>query len=376
MTIDAPANVANDSAGNGNEAASQFAVTADIDAPTVTITGPTDAQNSAFDVTITFSESVTGFEQSDITVGNGTVTAFSGSEDSYTATIEPAASGTITVDVPADVATDSAGNGNEAASQFSVEADIDAPTVTITGPTDAQNSAFDVTITFSEDVTEFEKGDVTVGNGTVTAFSGAGATYTATITPAATGTVTVDVPANIANDAVGNGNEVASQFSVEADIDAPTVSISGPTDNQNSAFDITITFSEDVTGFEQSDVTVGNGTVDSILWFRKQLHSHHHTRGYRNSNSRCTGKRRHDAVGNSNEAASQYSVEADIDAPTVSISGPTDDQNSAFDVTITFSEDVTGFEQSDVTVGNGSVTAFSGSGAATQPPSPQRQVEL
>ena len=92
---------------------------ADLDAPTVSITWPTDVQNRAFDVTITYSQSVTGFEQGDVTVGNVTVTSFSGSGDSYTATITPASSGTVTVDVTARVARDAAANGNTAANRLS-----------------------------------------------------------------------------------------------------------------------------------------------------------------------------------------------------------------------------------------------------------------
>ena len=131
------ADVATDSAGNGNSAAaSQVSVTADFNAPTVSITGPTDPQKGPFDITITFSEDVTGFGQDDITVDNGTVTSFSGSGNTYTVTITPTATGTVTVDVAADVATDGAGNGNSAAEdQISVEANLTPPSVTITGPT-------------------------------------------------------------------------------------------------------------------------------------------------------------------------------------------------------------------------------------------------
>ena len=57
--------------------------------PTVDLSGPSDPQTGAFDVTITFSTSVTGFVQSDISVTNGSATAFSGSGANYTATITP-----------------------------------------------------------------------------------------------------------------------------------------------------------------------------------------------------------------------------------------------------------------------------------------------
>ena len=193
----------------------------------VVITGPSDIQSGAFDVTITFSEPVTGFEQSDISVGNGSVTAFSGSDASYTATITPATSGTVTVNVPQNVAQDYAGNGNTPAEQFSVQADLDRPSVVITGPSDVQSGAFDITITFSESVTGFEQTDIKVDNGTATAFSGAGAIYTATITPATSGIVTVDVPENVAEDKVGHGNTAADQFSVVVKLPTPNITVIG-----------------------------------------------------------------------------------------------------------------------------------------------------
>ena len=220
--------------------------------PTVTISGPTDVQTTAFpfSVTITFSESVTGFEQTDVTVGNGSIFSFAGSGATATLWIEPTASGTVTVDVAAGVAVDDDGNGNTAATQFSVEVDLDAPTVTISGPADAQVGPFDVTIAFSESVMGFEQGDVTVGNGTVTAFSGSGASYRTTITPAATGTVTVDVAAAVALDRVNRDNTAAIRYSVEAELNAAPV-ITAPGDKTYeqeetiTAFGITVSDDDD-----------------------------------------------------------------------------------------------------------------------------------
>ena len=220
--------------------------------PTVTISGPTDVQTTAFpfSVKITFSESVTGFEQTDVTVGNGSIFSFAGSGATATLLIEPTASGTVTVDVAAGVAVDDDGNGNTAATQFSVEVDLDAPTVTISGPADAQVGPFDVTIAFSESVMGFEQGEVTVGNGTVTAFSGSGASYRATITPAATGTVTVDVAAAVALDRVNRDNTAAIRYSVEAELNAAPV-ITAPGDKTYeqeetiTAFGITVSDDDD-----------------------------------------------------------------------------------------------------------------------------------
>ena len=185
--------------------------------PTVALSGPATVQNGAFDVSITFSASMTGFARSDLSVSNGSVTGLSGSGASYTATITPAASGMVVVAVAENVARDQAGNGNQAAAPFSVQADLDAPTVSLSGPQSVQGvNPFDVTIAFSESVTGFEQGDLSVSNGSATGLSGSGTSYAATITPASSGTVTVAVAAKVAHDLAGNGNQAAAPFSVQA----------------------------------------------------------------------------------------------------------------------------------------------------------------
>ncbi len=362
VTLDIPRSVCMDLRGNGNDAAS-FSMEVDMKPPTVSIAGPTDPQNGPFDATITFSEAVTGFEQGDVAVGNGTVTAFSGSGAGYTATVTPSASGAVTVDVDAAVAVDRVNRSNTAASHYSVQADLDAPTVSIAGPTDRQNGPFDATITFSEDVTGFEQGDITAGNGTVTAFSGSGSSYAATITPSSSGTVTVDVPAGVARDSAGHDNDAASQFSVLADLIRPSVTIAGPATAQNSVFDVTVTFSESVTGFEKGDVSVGNGSVTGFTGAGAGYTATIAPAGSGTVTVDVPADVAASGSGKGNTAASRFSVEVDFDAPTVTISGPADKQTRPFAVNITFSEPVTGFEQGDVTVGNGALTTFSGSGA-------------
>ncbi len=365
VTVDVAADVAVDEDGNGNTAATRFSVAADVDAPTVTISGPTTVQTGSFVVTITFSKSVTGFEQADVTVGNGRIWAWAESGSTVVAYVAPVGSGTVTVDVAANVAVDADNNGNRAATQFSVEADVDEPTVTISGPSAAQAGAFDVTITFSESMTGFEQADVTVGNGSVTDFSGSGASYTATITPSATGAVTVDVAANVAVGTSRYGNTAAKQFSVEADLDPPTVTISGPSDTQAGLFAVSITISESVTRFGGADVTVGNGVVTD---FSGSGTNYTATITPTTASGTVTvdvaaGAAR-DRAGHGNTAASRYSVQVALVSPTVIIRGPSGKQVGPFGVTITFSESVTGFESADVTVGNGAVTAFSGTGAS------------
>ena len=138
----------------------------EADSPTVTIGVPSGTQTGAFDATITFSETVSDFEQADVSLSGSaaSITAWRANSDNtvYTATITPAASGTVTISVAADVATNTAGNPNTEATSQTVTVDIDSPTVSIGVPSGTQIGAFDATITFSETVSGFEQADVSL----------------------------------------------------------------------------------------------------------------------------------------------------------------------------------------------------------------------
>ena len=100
-------------------------VDADTTSPTVVISSDAGAPvTGPFSIAISFSEPVTGFELADLVVGNGSTAALQGSSSSYSATITPAASGVVTVDIAAGAAEDDAGNPSVAADQFSIVADL------------------------------------------------------------------------------------------------------------------------------------------------------------------------------------------------------------------------------------------------------------
>lgn len=129
---------------------------------------------------------------------------------------------------------DAAGNDavlalNSVGNTSGILVDTVIPTVTIASLSSAVTATdpIPVTITFSENVTGFTVGDITVGNGTASGFSGSGATYTVDIAPSGDGEVTVDVGAGVAQDAAGNGNMSAARLSRNYDATAPTVGGSG-----------------------------------------------------------------------------------------------------------------------------------------------------
>ena len=220
IAFEVPANVARDAAGNGNTAAARQTVVyvaPDTDPPRVTINAPASHDGrTAFTLDIRFSESVSGFVRGDMTVTGATVTAFSGSGASYTATLTPnAPPGNIAFEVPANVARDAAGNGNTAAARQTVvyvAPDTDPPRVTIDAPDRHDGrTAFTVTVTFDEPVSGLIQSDIRVAGGRLSAFSGRGAEYRATVSPAAGGDIDITVPADVAQDAAGNGNRRGTQ---------------------------------------------------------------------------------------------------------------------------------------------------------------------
>ena len=239
----------------------------DGDKPTVSITGVPAKINStaALSVAFTFSEAVTGFVTGDVTVAGGTKGAFSGSGRDYTLAVTPTSGSNVTVEVAADAATDGDGNtGPASAATATATWDAAAPTVTIGGVPAKINSttALSVTFDFSEAVTGFVTGDVTVAGGTKGAFSGSGRSYTLAVTPTSGSNVTVTVAADAATDGLNTGPASAVTATATWDAAAPTVEIGGVPAKINStaALSVTFDFSEDVTGFVTGDVTVTGGT--------------------------------------------------------------------------------------------------------------------
>jgi len=210
--------------------------TPDTTAPTIAITS-TDvsdgdtSNNATVALTFTASEATTDFAVGDITVTNGTLSSFVASSSTvYTATFTPTASGTTTIDVAGGTFTDVASNANTAAPQFNWTFDGTAPTIAITstdvsdGDT-SNNATVALTFTASEATTDFAVGDITVTNGTLSSFVASSSTvYTATFTPTASGTTTIDVAGGTFTDVASNANTAAPQFNWTFDGTAPTLS--------------------------------------------------------------------------------------------------------------------------------------------------------
>jgi hypothetical protein len=390
IDVSVNADTLNDVAGNSNAASGSFPVYYDTVPPVARISAPS-ASNGPFTVNFTFEESVTGFTADNVIVGNGTLSGFTQTYDCgdplgvilgsceiaavFEAEITPLLEGQVTIDVPDNAFVDVAGNSGSASVQRTVSYDTVSPTTAITGPTGPASGAFTATFTFNENVSNFVLADITVGNGVASNFQAPSASlyngqftptnlFTATITPAADGDVTVDVAGSVASDAAGNNNAAATQFSVTNDETAPTLAITGPTGPVSGVFTATFTFDEDVSDFVVGDITVGNGAASALDDSAAPIYTATITP---TADGPVTldvaGSVATDAAGNDNTAATQFSITNDETAPTLAITGPTGPVSGAFTATFTFDEDVTDFVVGDISVGNGAASAFDDSAA-------------
>ena len=242
---------------NGNQLKQNYSW--DVTRPSVTITANEGidgftSSNSQLSLTFTTSENTDNFEVSDISVSNGSLSDFTGSNKSYTATLTPVGQGAVIISIPEGKFTDNDSNINTSSAEFKWNYDTTNPTITIAASEGSDgftsnDSSLSLTFTSTKVTSNFDINDITVTNGTISSFaSSSSTTYTATFTPSSDGAVTIDVRANKFTGPAGNSNTASSQFNWTYDSTGPTVSSTSPSNlgteviAQNST--ISVTFSE------------------------------------------------------------------------------------------------------------------------------------
>ncbi len=293
-TISLVADEVLDLAGNSAAAISSLATfTVDTVAPTVTInqkstqSDPTTGSTVYF--TVVFSEEVTGFDESDVNLDDSTTTGDlaatvtdSGDGMTYTVAVTGmTSSGQVIASIDAGVATDDAGNENTASTSDDNSVNYNETDLTVTinqASTQADptyNGTIHFTVVFSQSVSDFATGDVTLGGtaggtlvGTIT---GSGTTYDVAVTGmTSTGTVIASIAAGVAEDADGNANSASTSTDniVTYDITGPAVTINQASSQSDATNDdtiyFTVVFSEEVSGFTADDVTLTSSVGDTL----------------------------------------------------------------------------------------------------------------
>ena len=251
-------------------------------------------------ITLTFTAglSTSNFEESDITVTNGTLSSFVGSGTTYTVIFTPTEQGVCTINVAAGTFSDSSNNNNNiAASQFNWTFDSVAPTVTNVTSTKTDGSytideVIPVAVTFSEVVNVIETPTLTLETGSndvvVNYSSGTGSNtlifnYTVAVGHNSIDLDYVDTSALALNSGTikdaatnnatltlvspGNANSLGANKALVIDTAAPTINLVG---NPTVTIEVGATYTDQgATATDNYDpaltVVVGGDTVDTSI---------------------------------------------------------------------------------------------------------------
>ncbi|MBU4368152.1 Ig-like domain-containing protein [Patescibacteria group bacterium] len=327
-------------------------------------------------VTITFSEAVTGFDNTDITtIDNGTLTTVSSADSgiTWTATFTPTdiiTDDTNIITVTKTGVTDLAGNagvGTTSSGDYAIDTVRPTVEVTMGAATFKVGETTTVTFTFSETPTEFTT-DVVVGNGAIGTIDATNPlVQTATYTP----TNNIEVNTNVIivgtawTDTAGNApltGDDSPNYTI--DTKKPSVILASATaDPTNGLIAVTAEFSENVIGFEAGDITVGNGAVENFL----AVDGNSYTFNVNPTDGanvvvtiQVPADKATDAAGNNNTVSNQLTRTSDTVAPTVAADKSPSENAVGIDpnanITVTFSE--------AVNIATGNVTLAKGANPA------------
>ncbi|MBF9050215.1 hypothetical protein GTA62_11380 [Roseobacter sp. HKCCD9010] len=240
--------------------------------------------------------------------------------------------------------------------------DLTAPTPTITFEGYDLENTFTARITWDEDVTGFEAGDITPVNATLGAFAAVNASeYTVEVTAIDLSTApSINIAPNVATDLAGNDNVAANGVPPGPDGTAPTLSIIGlPTDGFGGPQTVTLTFDfgERVLGFENSDIAVTGGTLGAISGGPQVWTAELDILGTQDVSVTVAAGAVLDASGTPN-AETRAGSAADADPPTVQITGAPGFPGDPYTLDILFSEPVAGFVLGDIQASGAAVSDF------------------
>ena len=369
-------------AGSGTTDSNNYAIDTLRPTATIVVADPALHAGETSLVTITFSEAVTGFTLADLTASHGSLSSLSSADAgiTWTATFTPGTNTNSASNVIALANTgvsDLAGNagaGTTNSANYTIDTVLPSATIVVANPVLKIGDSSQVTITFNEAVTGFSNADLTITNGTLSAVSSSdgGITWGATFTPSAnqtdaTNQITLDnsgVQAAVSGN-VGVGTSNSNNYAIDTQRPTATVVVSNDHMGIGSSSLVTVTFSEAVTGFSLADLTTDNGTLSNLSTNDNITYTATLTpvAGITQSNNHIvldnTGVS--DIAGNLGSgitSSNAYMIDSLRPTATIVIADPVLKAGETSLVTVTFSEAVSGFDNSDLNVPNGSLSAL------------------
>ncbi|WP_090473874.1 Ig-like domain-containing protein [Pseudomonas migulae] len=371
--------------GSGTTDSNNYAIDSQRPTATIVVADSTLIAGETSLVTITFSEAVTGFDNSDLSVPNGTLSAVSSSDGgiTWTATFTPTSGIKDTSNLinlnntgVADIAGNT-GSGTTNSANFTIDTVLPTATIVVADTALKAGETSLVTITFSEAVSGFSNADLTIANGALSSVSSSdgGITWTATFTPTASITdtsnlITLDNSGvQNASGNAGTGTTNSNNFAIDTALPSATIVVADNRLGIGDTTTVTITFSEAVSGFDLSDISVANGVLSNlnssdggVTWTANLTP----TAGMNDTTNLIvldTGTVQ-DAAGNvgaSIAISNNYALDATRPTVSIVVANPNLSAGQSTVVTFTFSEAVSNFDLSDLSVTNGDLTGLSSS---------------
>ena len=372
-------------AGSGTTDSNNYAVDSQRPTATIVMTDSDLRPGETALVTITFSEAVTGFDNSDLSVANGTLSNVSSSDGgiTWTATFTPNIGVTDLTNLIVlnnTGITDLAGNtgtGTTNSANYQVQTQVPTATIVVADTSLKAGETSLVTITFSEAVSGFDNSDLTIANGTLSNVSSSdgGITWTATFTPTnnitdSSNLITLNNAgvANLSGNS-GVGTTDSNNFAIDTALPTATIVVADNRLGIGETTTVTITFSEAVSGFDLSDISVANGSLSNltssdggVTWtatFTPTANVNDPTNLILIDTAGVQ-----DLAGNlgaSIAISNNYILDATRPTVNIVVANPNLGIGQSTTVTFTFSEAVSNFDLSDLSVTNGDLSNLTSS---------------
>lgn len=125
--------------------------------PSVNLSTINNTVSGPFEITVEFSEPVTGLSFNDLSISNGSVNGLNGSGQFYTYEITPNGNGDLVISIPALRVIDAAGNGNTASNELYINFGSTITNLTVSCPADiflsTLNGAFTASANWNDPIT-------------------------------------------------------------------------------------------------------------------------------------------------------------------------------------------------------------------------------
>lgn len=351
---------------------------------TITLTDQALRAGDTSVVTFRFAEEPAAFTAGHIAVEGGTLWNFAPTIDPlvYEAAFTPAAgltdnSNVISVDMTQLDFGGTPGTGIATSDNYTIDTESPTATISLVRTALKAGETTEVTFTFSEAVTGFTTADVTAPNGALTGLSSSdgGVTWTATFTP----NENVNDVANLLvlhntglTDLAGNpgvGSTESVNFTIETVRPTAVITMNNTALKVGDTAQVTITFSEAVSGFDNTDLTIEGGALSpvssqdgGVTWTATFTP----TTNFQNASNvislNMTGVRNASSnAGLASVESDPYGVDTARPTATIVVADNQLEAHETTTVTITFSEVVSGLNLSDLSVANGNLTHLSSS---------------